>query len=154
MHQHQVGEAADTGARTSFHSLSITRYWAASALLAAIGIWCMVFTNLALTRHQALGTHAEDLGFTDQVIWNMVHGRWFEMTVYQGASWNTELDISKIQSPNSLNAFHVEPMLVLFTPIHALGGGAEHLLVIQSVIFALGAIPAYRLARRVTGSSL
>jgi uncharacterized membrane protein len=132
----------------------LTKYWALAVLAVGIGVWMAAFGSLAVNRHLALGSHAEDLGFTDQVIWNMLRGRWFQMTVYQGATWNTEMPISEIRSPNSLNAFHIEPMLALLTPIYALGGGPRELLVLQAGAFALGAIPAYRLALRLTGARL
>src|SRR5207245_7315 len=49
-------------------------------------------------------------------------------------------------------AFHFEPMLALLAPIYVLGGDARHLLVLQSAFFALGAIPAYLLGARWSGS--
>jgi uncharacterized membrane protein len=99
------------------------------------------------------GTHAEDLGFTDQVLSNFLRGQWFRMSMYQGATWNTEIDVAKIARPDSLLAFHFEPMLLLFVPLYALGGGATLLLIVQSIGLALGAIPACRLGRYMSGSS-
>jgi len=107
---------------------------------------------LALARHAAGGSHAEDLGFTDQVIWNFLRGQWFRTSVYQGATWNTEIDIARLARPDSLLAFHVEPMLLLLVPLYALGGDARHLLGLQALAVALGAIPAYRLGVRWGGS--
>src|SRR5690349_14604108 len=88
--------------------------WMVAVLAVA---WAGVFSQLALARHASGGSHAEDLGFTDQVIWGLAHGRWFEMTVYQGATWNTELDVARVLQPNSLLAFHVEPLLLLLAPL-------------------------------------
>ncbi|TME97945.1 MAG: DUF2079 domain-containing protein [Chloroflexi bacterium] len=116
--------------------------------------WAAGFSFLAVQRHLAGGSHAEDLGFTDQVLNNFLRGQWFRMSVYQGATWNTELDIGRIARPDSLLAFHVEPMLLLLVPIYAIGGGVIGLLVLQAVALAAGAIPAYRLARHATGSAL
>jgi hypothetical protein len=99
-----------------------------------------VFGYLAVMRHLAGGSSAEDLGFTDQVIWNCVRGEWFRMSVYQGATWNTEIDLSRVAHPESLLAFHVEPMLLAFVPLYALGGGASLLLVIQAAVVGLGAL--------------
>jgi uncharacterized membrane protein len=113
-------------------------------------VWATGFGYLAVLRHLALGSHAEDLGFTDQVIWNFLRGQWFRMSIYAGATWNTELDISTIHRADSLLAFHVEPMLLLFVPLYALGGGAVALLVIQSLVVASGAVPAYRLGAHFT----
>ncbi len=100
------------------------------------------------------GSHAEDLGFTDQVIWNFLRGQWFRMTLYQGATWNTDVDLAHLARPDSLLAFHVEPMLLAFVPLYALGGGATLLLLLQALGFALGAIPAFRLGEHASGSRL
>jgi uncharacterized membrane protein len=123
-------------------------YGVAVAALAAL--WGAGFGYLAVVRHLALGSHAEDLGFTDQVIWNFLRGQWFRMSIYSGATWNTELDLGRILRPDSLLAFHVEPMLLLLVPVYALGGGAVALLIVQSVGVAAGAIPAYRLGEHFT----
>ena len=93
---------------------TLTHHWAILALTFSLAAWLAIFSHLVLTRHWALGTHAEDLGFTDQVIWNTLHGRPFHMTVYTGGTWNTEIDIASIPKPNSLLAFHVGPMLLAF----------------------------------------
>jgi uncharacterized membrane protein len=116
--------------------------------------WAALFAWLAVTRHLAGGSHAEDLGFTDQVLSNFLRGQWFRMSIYQGATWNTEIDISSIARPDSLLAFHFEPMLLLFVPLYAVGGGATLLLILQSIGLALGAVPAYRLANLASGSSV
>jgi uncharacterized membrane protein len=126
------------------------------AVVAAVVIlasaWAVGFGYLAVVRHLAGGSHAEDLGFTDQVIWNFLRGQFFRMSVYSGAAaWNTELDLGRVLRPDSLLAFHVEPMLLLFGPAYALGGGAIMLLVVQAVAVAAGAIPAYRLGAYFTG---
>jgi uncharacterized membrane protein len=100
-----------------------------------------------VSRHLAGGSHAEDLGFTDQVIWNFLRGQWFRMSLYQGATWNTEIDVAHLARPDSLLAFHVEPMLLGFVPLYALGGGPLLLLIVQALAVGLGAVPAYRLGR-------
>jgi uncharacterized membrane protein len=115
--------------------------------------WASLFGWLAVQRHLAEGTHAEDLGFTDQVLGNFLRGQWFRMSIYQGATWNTELDISRLSRPDSLLAFHFEPMLLLLVPLYALGGGAVLLLIVQAIALAAGAIPAYRLGCFTSGSA-
>jgi uncharacterized membrane protein len=114
--------------------------------------WASVFGYLSVVRHLALGSHAEDLGFTDQVVWNFLRGQWFRMSVYNGATWNTELDLSRMVRPDSLFAFHFEPMLLTFVPLYALGGGAVALLVIQAIALASGALPLFSLARHLSRS--
>jgi uncharacterized membrane protein len=135
--------------------------WRVSAVTAAqvvvvtmaIG-WAGLFGWLAVVRHLAGGSHAEDLGFTDQVLSNFFRAQWFRMSIYQGATWNTELDLARIPRPDSLLAFHFEPMLLLLVPLYAVGGGAVLLLVVQSLALAAGALPAYRLGRHTSGSDI
>jgi uncharacterized membrane protein len=130
-----------------------TTTWGIAAAALAVG-WACGFGYLAVTRHLAFGSHAEDLGFTDQVIWNFLRGQFFRMSVYSGAAvWNTELDLGHVLRPDSLLAFHVEPMLLLFMPLYALGGGAAALLIVQSVAVAAGAIPAYCLGAHFTSKA-
>ena len=133
-----------TCARTN-SSAQAHRARAGSSSLALAIAWAAEFGWLAVQRHLAGGSHAEDLGFTDQVLANFLRGQFFRMSIYQGATWNTEIDISRLARPDSLLAFHFEPMLLLLVPLYALGGGAVLLLVIQAIAVAAGALPAYRL---------
>ena len=119
-----VGSPAAAGAlarprlQLSSAALALLRTHAAAfATAAAIATWVILFSYLSIARHLAGGSHAEDLGFTDQVIWNFLRGQWFRMSLYNGATWNTELDLSQLARPDSLLAFHVEPMLLAFVPL-------------------------------------
>jgi uncharacterized membrane protein len=69
------------------------------------------------------------------------------MSLYQGATWNTEIDVAHLARPDSLLAFHVEPMLLAFVPFYAVGAGPVLLLIVQALAVGLGAVPAYRLGR-------
>jgi uncharacterized membrane protein len=142
--------------RTRLESVAARRIAAAiarAAVLVMAALWATTFSYLAVVRHLAGGSHAEDLGFTDQVLANFLRGQFFRMSLYQGAAtWNTELDLSHIARPDSLLAFHAEPMLLLLAPIYALGGGISVLLILQATALAAGAIPAYRLGRQATNS--
>ena len=108
----------------------------------------------AVTRHDALQSGAEDLGFTDQVIWNFMRGQVFRFTTYTHAEFATDIDLKAIRRPDSLLAFHVEPILVLLAPIYLLVSDVRAILWLQGIGVALGAIPAYRLARRRLGHPL
>lgn len=125
---------------------------AAMIVTVMAGGWGGGFGWLALQRHLAGGSHAEDLGFTEQVLANFLRGQWFRMSIYQGATWNTEIDLSRIARADSLLAFHFEPMLLLLAPLYALGG-ISLLLVMQALAVAAGALPAYRLGRYGGGSA-
>ncbi|HEY3061678.1 MAG TPA: DUF2079 domain-containing protein [Chloroflexota bacterium] len=121
-------------------------------VICAASAWSVLFGWLAIARHLAGGSHAEDLGFTDQVIWNFLRGQWFRMSLYQGATWNTEIDIAHLARPDSLLAFHFEPMLLGFVPLYALGAGPVALLAVQALAVGLGAIPAYHLGQHYSRS--
>jgi uncharacterized membrane protein len=133
-------------------ALALPRWWAIGSTVAATSVWAATFSWLAVVRHLAGGSNAEDLGFTDQVLWNFLQGRWFHTSVYVGATWNTELDVGRMPRPDSLLAFHAEPMLVLLVPLYLLGGGAVALLLVQAMAVAAGAIPAYRLGYHLSGA--
>ncbi|HET6318198.1 MAG TPA: DUF2079 domain-containing protein, partial [Chloroflexota bacterium] len=144
----QAATTSDVLTRPATFALPRLRVHAATlAVGAAIVAWIGVFGYLSVARHLAGGSHAEDLGFTDQVLWNFLRGQWFRMSLYQGATWNTELDLSQLTRPDSLLAFHVEPMLLAFVPLYAMGAGAMLLLLLQAIAMGLGAIPAYALGR-------
>ena len=105
----------------------------------------------AVERHDALLTNAEDLGFTDQVIWNFLHGQFFRFSTYQDAEFSTDIDLKAVRRPDSLLAFHVEPILMALAPLYVLVPDVRAILWLQGFALALGAIPAYRLARRRLG---
>jgi uncharacterized membrane protein len=151
-----VAVIADAVAEPPVEEASARSAWLAHrsfaiVIVMAVG-WAAEFSWLALQRHFASGSHAEDLGFTDQVLANFLRGQWFRLSIYQGATWNTEIDLGRIARPDSLLAFHFEPMLLLLVPLYALGG-ISLLLVLQAVAVGLGAVPAYRLGRHATGSA-
>ena len=139
--------AAAWSAAPAAHQARYARLpWCFLAVVSLAAGWAGEFGWLALQRHFAGGSHAEDLGFTEQVLANFLRGQWFRMSIYQGATWNTEIDLGRIARPDSLLAFHFEPMLLLLVPLYALGG-ISLVLVLQAVAVAAGAWPAYRLGR-------
>ncbi len=134
------------GAIADRRRLAVLAALAALTLVAGLGLgW------RAVERHQALETNAEDLGFTDQVIWNFLRGQAFRFTTYQHAEFETDIDLAAIRRPDSLLAFHVEPILVLLAPLYLVVPDVRAILWLQAIAIALGAIPAYRLARRRLG---
>jgi len=104
-------------------------------------LWAMViayvlfFSFVTLQKHAAYQTTAFDLGNMDQAVWGTLHGRLLPYT-----NWDTE---------GTRLGYHVDPILILLSPFYLLHAGAETLLVLQSLILALGAWPIYALSRRV-----
>src|SRR5688500_3205430 len=93
---------------------------ALAVVLAGLAAWAIAFSYLAVPRHAAGGSHAQDMGFTDQVLWSLLQGQGFRMSLYLGAAeWNTELAVAAVAQPESLLAFHFEPLLALLVPLYA-----------------------------------
>jgi uncharacterized membrane protein len=120
--------------------------------LAPILVWGLVlayaglFAWLSLTRHWAFATDAYDLGNVNQAMWNTVHGRPLYFTNWRGVELNLASD--------SRLAMHVEPIYFLIAPIYWLWQQPETLLVLQTVLLALGAWPVFWLARERLQSEL
>lgn len=104
----------------------------------AIFIYAASFSYLTITRYAAFESRALDMGNLHQTIWNTAHGRPFHMTNQPGVTNRLSL--------------HVEPILLPIAALYWLYEGAETLLILQSVIVALGAWPLYALACRRLGN--
>lgn len=94
------------------------------------------FIRTSNLRWQSFETNAFDLAFFDQIIFNTSRGRWFETSF---VSYN-------------FAGQHLEPVLLAYLPAYWLGAGPYFLMVSQSVVAALAAIPLYFFARRLAGS--
>jgi uncharacterized membrane protein len=115
-----------------------------------------IFGMLSLRRHQNLRTNALDLGYTDQAVWNTLHGRPFRFSTYLDAAFQLDIPIQDFKEPDMLLGYHVEPILAAISVLYLLHDGPETLLWLQTVGIALGAIPLYLIARhrselRITG---
>ena len=108
------------------------------AVLAMAAVWAGLFSYLSLRRFDAFWTGRFDVGNMVQAVWSTAHGRPLETTDTLGRQFTR------------LGA-HVDPILVLFTPLTWTGHLPEALLVAQAVIVATGAIPAFWLGRRWLG---
>ncbi len=109
------------------------------ALVLWFAIYCSYYTVLT---HYRLQTTAYDLGIFDNLFYNLTHGEFFKATP----------DLRRDGGPHL--QFHVTWVAYLLVPFYALRQQADTLLVMQSVIVALGAIPYFLLARYRTRSAL
>lgn len=115
-------------------------------------MWALVivyigsFGWLSVTRYHAFSANAYDLGNVNQAAWNTVHGRPLYFTNWRGVELNLATD-------NRL-AMHVEPIYFLIAPIYWLWQQPETLLILQTVVLALGAWPVFWLARERLESDL
>ncbi len=104
------------------------------------------FSWLAVARHQMFRSSAMDLGYTAQVAWNTLHGRPFEFTTYENAP--IDLPLEQFRRTDNLLGYHVELLLAPIALIYLLFEDPIALLVLQVVVVALGALPAFWIARR------
>lgn len=95
--------------------------------------------------HKALGTHAEDLGIMDQVLWNTAHGHFWHQTICNSIS------DANCLGDTSRWAIHFEPLMLLLVPLYWVVPGPHTLQFVQVAGVALGAMPAYWLGSRRFG---
>ncbi len=112
----------------------------ASLVWAAIFLYVVVFGYLTVLKHEAFETTAFDLGNMDQAVWNSLRGRFQLFT-----NWGDE---------GTRLAYHVDPILILISPVYLIYSDPRALLLLQTVVVALGAWPIYLLAREKLGTSL
>jgi len=100
-------------------------------------VYAAYFSYYTILNHHTFHTFAYDLGYFMQSLWTTLHG--------QGILYVAPLDSSCL-------ACHFQPILFLILPLYGLFPRAETLLVLQSVVLALGALPVYWLARDELGA--
>jgi uncharacterized membrane protein len=119
---------------------TLTRRWASCFLGFLIIAYIVTFSTLSLLRHYNFHSH-NDLAIHAQVMWNTNQGRWFDTTLLE-------------DRPTNYLGHHFSPALLLLMPLYSLWPDAALLLVLQTVLLALGVVPVYAYARRETGSEL
>ncbi len=108
-------------------------------LWSGIAAYATAFAALSVLRHRAFETGRFDLGNMVQAVWSTAHGHPLAVTGLRGD------EISRL-------AAHFDPILVAFAPLWLAWPSPDVLLVGQAVAVALGALPAYWLARKHLGS--
>ena len=103
-------------------------------LLAAMALYVVVFSALAFQFHAAMRTNKADLGQIAQSVWNSSRGHFLEQT--DNGYVATRL------------TDHVEPILVLISPVLWLCEDVRALLLLQALAVAAGAWLLYHLALR------
>jgi uncharacterized membrane protein len=104
----------------------------------AIMILCYTVTLSCFTvqRHRTYASSAFDLGIYSQALWSTLHGKLLYET--------PDLFLSE-----SFFGVHFSPILLFLVPLYAFYPSPEVLLVLQSLILALAALPLYKLACNV-----
>ena len=111
----------------------------AALVWTAILLYVVLFGYVTVLKHEAFETTAFDLGNMDQAVWNSLRGRFLPFT-----NWGEE---------GTRLAYHVDPILILISPLYLVCSDPRTLLILQTVIVALGAWPIYLLARERLGAS-
>lgn len=103
----------------------------------AVGVaaYAIVFSLVTVTRHFTFATHALDLGYYVQLVWNLARGTGPYVSLPEMHAWGD----------------HLSPIMYLFVPAFWIAPGPVVLLVAQSVALALGAIAVFGLARARLG---
>ena len=101
-----------------------------------IGLYAVVFSYFTILKYYAFRAFAWDLGIFNQAFWSTLHGKLFYST----------MELFIVPS-GSFFGTHFSPVLFLILPIYAIYPAPETLLILQSFILALGALPLYMLVR-------
>lgn len=104
-------------------------------LLFLIFLFVTYFTFVSFSRHDNFYSLRLDLGNMDQTIWNVLHGNGFTLTDPTGNQQESRL------------AVHADFLLILLSPLYLLWSTPKTLLLVQSVVSGLGALPIYWIAQ-------
>lgn len=111
-------------------------------LLLFLVIYTAYFSTASMLRYTNYYTGRFDLGNMDQTVWNTLHGNFFMTTDPNGTR-----EVSRL-------AFHADFILVLLAPFYLLWEDPRTLLLIQTIILALGGVFVYLIARKVIKDKL
>lgn len=106
--------------------------------------YAVVFSGFTIFMYYVFKSYAWDLGIFVQALWTTVNkGKFFYYTI--------ELSVNP---SGSFFGAHFSPILFLVLPIYAVFESPFTLLVLQSVVLALGAVPIYLIAKKHLGDRL
>ncbi|HET9919061.1 MAG TPA: DUF2079 domain-containing protein, partial [Ktedonobacteraceae bacterium] len=106
-------------------------------LIVVMVVYALEMSHQAVLRYDTFKATAFDLGNMDQVIWNTLHGRFFQFT-NQGIDW---------YGPPTRLAVHFEPIILPLSLLYAFHADPRILLVFQTLALASGALPVFLLTR-------
>ncbi len=109
--------------------------WATLVVWGAMAVWAVALFARVKSDHERFRTLRFDLGNMVQAVWNTAHGRPLESTYENGDQ------LARL-------AAHVDPILVLLTPLWLVVPSPMTLAAAQIAAVAAGALPVFWLARR------
>jgi len=105
-------------------------------IIVCITAYTLIFSYFTIMRHYSFDSGAWDLGTYEQMLWTTIHsGKLF---------WAAP---DPINPTGFFFGTHFSPILFIILPIYFLHQATETLLILQSFVLALGALPLYWLAR-------
>lgn len=119
-------------------------FWVMMGLITlAVICFCAFYISYMGARHIAFQTNAEDFGIMDQSIWNTSHGN-----ILHDSICNIKND-TNCASPDGYVRFaiHFEPILFPISWLYFLWSDPRVLFFLQTIVVAIGAYPAFWLAR-------
>jgi uncharacterized membrane protein len=108
-------------------------------VMAAVGAYVGYFSHYTVLQHHRVVTSGFDLGYFDSLFWNAMHGHPFYAPLAHPPD-------------SSYLSIHAEFALYPLLPFYMLFPRAETLLVMQSALLGLSAVPLYLFARRRLGN--
>lgn len=97
-------------------------------------LYTITFSALSIRRYDALDTGGYDLGIYDQTAWNTIHCRLLRYTIVEGRTIKL--------------AEHVEPILLPISLLYLIYSSPVPLLILQTAVIALGALPVFWIAQQ------
>ena len=101
-------------------------------------LYAVEMSHQAVLRYDTFKATAFDLGNMDQVIWNTLHGRFFQFT-NQAIDW---------YGPPTRLAIHFEPIILPLSLLYVFHADPRILLVFQTLALTTGALPVFLLTRK------
>ncbi len=108
-----------------------------SVLIILVTLYIVYFTLTTFLRYDNYYTGRFDLGNMAQTVWNTMHGRIFELTNPNGT-----FDESRL-------ATHADFLLILLVPFYYIWTDPRMLLLVQTVVVAIGAFGVYLIGKNV-----
>lgn len=119
-------------------------FWLAMGLVTlAVIVFSTYFIVYLTSMQNAFQTNAEDMGIMDQAIWNTLHGQILHQTVCNILHDTNCVGFNGI----SRFALHFEPILFPVSLFYLLWSDPRMLQILQVLVVAAGAYPAFWLAR-------
>ena len=106
-------------------------------LVSFVIIYIIYFTSTSFLRHDNFFSGRFDLGNMDQVVWNTINGRIFQLTDPNGIDTVSRL------------SFHADFILILISPLYFIWSNPKMLLLLQTILLSLGSIFIYLIARNI-----